>query len=179
MKAPAVATCSLPTLTGLDPGAVCAGSGGFDLILHGTGFSNGVTGRFQGALRRTTHDGPTQATMAVQAADVATPRAASVDLLGAAPAGGLTSSGPLVIEVPAGSPGNSLRVSKGAGTVQLDWSASAGAGSYNVKRCTASGPCVPTTIASPVTNAYQDGSLEDGNGYWYLIDSVNSCGAVP
>jgi hypothetical protein len=35
------------------------------------------------------------------------------------------------------------------------------------------------TIATPATNAYDDGVLLDANTYWYAIDAVNSCGAVP
>jgi hypothetical protein len=41
------------------------------------------------------------------------------------------------------------------------------------------GPCSPVSIATPVTNAYDDGVLQDALSYWYLVDAVNSCGAVP
>ena len=118
--------------------------------------------------------------MALQASDLAAPATVDIDLLGAAPAGGLTSSLPLTIESPAASPGDSLRVDKSV-NVDLNWSATLGATSYAVRRCDATaGPCSPLpVIASPVTNAYSDAVLNDGIDYWYAIESVNSCGAVP
>ena len=118
--------------------------------------------------------------MAVQAGDIAAPGVATVDLLGAVPAAGLTGGLPLTIEAPAASPGASLLTFAGGGNVSLSWTAASGATSYAVRRCNATfGHCAPTTIASPIANSYQDGVLADGIDYWYLIDSVNSCGAVP
>ncbi len=180
MSAPSATACSLPTLTALVPPVTCAGNPGLSLALQGTGFSNGATGRIQTAMRTTTFDSPTQVTMAVQAADIAAPGVANVDLLGPVPAGGLTGSLPLTVEGPAGSPGATLLASPAGGDVSLSWAAASGATSYAVRRCNANlGPCAPATIATPVANSYQDGVLADGNSYWYLIDSVNSCGAVP
>jgi hypothetical protein len=180
MSAPAATTCTLPALTALVPPVTCAGGPGLSLAVQGTGLSAGATGRIQAQLRNTTFDSPTQVTMAVQAADIAAPGVASVDLLGAAPAGGLTGSLPLTLEAQAASPGATLRASPGGGSVDLSWDATTGATSYAVRRCDATlGPCTPATIAAPALNAYQDGVLADGNSYWYLIDAVNSCGAVP
>jgi hypothetical protein len=180
MSAPSATTCTLPTATALVPSVTCAGAGGLNLAIQGTGFSAGATGRIQAQLRNTTFDSPTQVTMAVQAADIAAPGVAIVDLLGAAPAGGLTGTLPLTLEAPAASPGATLLASPGGGNVNLSWDASSGATSYAVRRCDATlGSCTPVTIATPALNAYPDGVLADGNSYWYLIDAVNSCGAVP
>ena len=103
----------------------------------------------------------------------------NVDLLNASPAAGLSGAVALPIESPAASPGASLLVSKGGGNIALAWNASAGATRYNVKRCTAAGPCTPAPIATPATNAYSEPTEHDGHSYWYLIEAVNSCGAVP
>ncbi len=176
MNAPAVGPCSLPALTGINPSEVCAGSPGFDLTLDGTGFSNGANGRIQGALRRTTFQGPAQVTASIQASDIATPGVLNVDLLGAAPAGGLTTSLPLAIESPAASPGSSLRLSKGPGTVLLDWALSAGATSYNVRRCASPGSCTIPVVAA---NTYQEAIDLPGTLTTYVAESLNSCGAVP
>jgi len=118
--------------------------------------------------------------MALQPADLAVPGAATVNLLGALPAGGLTGSLPLTVESGAASPGTSLSLSKST-SVDLSWSASLGATSYAVHRCNATAsPCSPVpVIASPVANSFADPVLLDGNNYWYTVDSVNSCGSVP
>ncbi len=180
MSAPSQAPCTLPTLTILDPPTTCAGGPGLNLALKGTGFSDGATGRVGGTLRTTTFNTANQVTTAVLAADIALPGVATIDLLGAAPAGGLTGSLPLTIEAAPASPGDSLLASPSAGDVSLDWAAALGATSFSVRRCNATaGPCSPVSIATPVTNSYQDGVLADGNDYWYLIDSVNNCGTVP
>jgi len=180
MSAPSQAPCALPTLTALVPSAVCAGGPGSNLALQGTGFSAGATGRIQSTLRNTTYNAPTQVTMALRPVDLAAPGVATINLLGALPAGGLTGSLPLTIETGAASPGATLLASPSAGNVGLSWAASLGATSYSVRRCNATlGPCGPAPIASPVTNSYPDPVLLDGNDYWYSVDSVNSCGAVP
>jgi hypothetical protein len=180
MSAPSATACALPTLSSLVPPVICAGTPGLSLALQGSGFSNGATGRIGGGMRTTTYDSPTQVTMAVQAADIAAPGVATVDLLGAAPAGGLTGGLPLTIEAQAASPGATLLASAGGGNVNLSWDACPRATTYAVRRCDATlGPCTPATIATPALNAYQDGVLGDGSSYWYLIDAVNSCGAVP
>jgi len=181
MSAPSNTACSLNALTVISPTTKCAGAPGFNLTLQGTGFARGATGRAQGTLRNTSFVSTTQLTMAVQAADIATPGTKSIDVLGALPAGGLTGSLPLTVLPLAASPGSSLLASPNAGiNVGLSWSASIGATSYAVRRCNATaGPCAPVTIATPATNSYADGVLLDGNNYWYAIDAVNSCGAVP
>jgi hypothetical protein len=180
MSAPSATTCTLPAVTALVPPVTCAGGAGLNLAVQGTGFSAGATGRIQAQLRNTTFDSPTQVTMTVEAADITAPGVASVDLLGAAPAAGLTGSLPLTIEAQAASPGATLLASSGGSDVSLSWAASPGATSYTVRRCDATfGPCAPATIATPAANSFQDGVLADGISYWYLIEAVNSCGAVP
>jgi hypothetical protein len=180
MSAPSQAPCTLPTLTTLVPSTTCAGGPGLNLALRGTGFVNGATGRVSGALRTTTFDATTQVTMAVRAADIVQPGVASIDLLGAAPAGGLTAGLPFTIEAGPTSPGDSLLLGKSGSDVALSWAASLGATSYSLRRCNATtGPCSPAPIASPVTNAYADPVLTDGIDYWYKVDAVNACGTVP
>ena len=76
------------------------------------------------------------------------------------------------------SPGNTLRVSRAA-SIRFNWSSVFGAGSYHVKRCTASaGPCIPGTIVStPTINQYSE--PDDGVSHFYAIEAVNQCGAMP
>jgi hypothetical protein len=179
MRAPSFAACSLPSLTQISPRAVCAGGPGFTDTLTGTGFLPAGNGRMGGAVRTTSFTSSTQAQVTIPAADIAAPGIALIDYLGAPPAGGLTTSLPLAIEPPAASPGSSLRASKTGANVHLLWTLSANASSYNVKRCQFNAPCTPVPIAAPVTNAFDDPVLGDGRSYWYLIDSVNSCGSVP
>jgi hypothetical protein len=151
------------------------------VALRGTGFSDGATGRVSGTLRTTTFNGTPQVTTAVQAGDIALPGVATIDLVGAAPAGGLTGSLPFTIQAGPASPGESLRVDKSGSDVGLTWAATLGATSYAVHRCDATlGPCSPVPItASPVANSYPDPVLFDGNNYWYTVDAVNACGTAP
>jgi hypothetical protein len=181
MSAPSQAPCTLPALTSLVPSSTCAGGPGLDVALKGTGFSSGATGRVSGALRTTTFNGTTQVTTAFQAADIALPGVATIDLLGAAPAGGLTGSLPFTIQAGPASPGASLLLTKNLSDVDLSWAASSGATSYAVHRCDATlGPCSPApVIASPVANSYADPVLADGSSYWYTVDAVNVCGTAP
>jgi hypothetical protein len=71
--------------------------------------------------------------------------------------------------------GTSLRGSKSA-TVNLSWTVSSGATSYNVKRCVAA--CTPAAIiATPITNNYSEAI--DNTSYFYAVEAVNACGATP
>jgi fibronectin type 3 domain-containing protein len=70
--------------------------------------------------------------------------------------------------VPAG-----LTASVDATTISLNWTASDGATSYNVKRATATGGAY-TTIASGVTDtSYYDNDLPSGATYYYVVSGVN------
>ena len=180
MSAPSNAPCTPPTLTMLVPDTTCAGGAGLSLALKGTGFSDGATARVSGVLRPTTFNAATQVTAALSAADIAAPGVATVELLGAAPAGVVTGSLPLTLLPGPASPGSTLTGARSGSDVALAWAAAAGATSYAVRRCDATlGPCAPTSIASPVTNAYADPVLLDPNNYWYAVDAVNACGTVP
>src|SRR5262249_17287657 len=114
------------------------------------------------------------------AGDLASPGMVTIDLLGAAPAGGLTGGLPFTIETPAGSPADSLRGDANGVNVALAWSATSGATSYLVKRCVATTrPSPPAALAASPTNGYQDPVRTDADSYWYQIDAVNSCGTTP
>ena len=69
----------------------------------------------------------------------------------------------------------SLTVVSGPAQVTLNWSASAGASSYIVKRSTTSG--VPyTTIASPVSASFIDSGLSSSSTYFYVVSAMNAAG---
>jgi glycosyl hydrolase family 44 len=68
-----------------------------------------------------------------------------------------------------------LTATAGNAQVNLSWSASSGATSYNVKRSTTSGGPY-TTIASPTTTSYNDPSLTNGTAYYYVLSAVNPYG---
>jgi len=59
--------------------------------------------------------------------------------------------------------------------VNLSWSASSGAGSYNVKRSTSTGGPY-TTIASLAIASYADTNVINGTTYYYVVSAVNSGG---
>jgi len=68
-----------------------------------------------------------------------------------------------------------LNATAGNQQVNLTWTASSGATSYNVKRGTASGGPY-TTISSPGTTSYADSSVTNGTTYYYVVSAVNSGG---
>jgi len=82
------------------------------------------------------------------------------------------------------SPADGLRAGRST-AVDLDWSDSAGATGYSVKRCDATaGPCTPTApIGSPAASALSDAdALAPGNvakSYWYTVEAMNACGTAP
>jgi hypothetical protein len=80
------------------------------------------------------------------------------------------------IPPPAG-PANSLRGGKSA-TVNLTWTAQAGASSYNVRRCAVTtGPCSPSAIVgTPAGPSYSEAN--DAASYMYVVESVNACGTA-
>lgn len=59
--------------------------------------------------------------------------------------------------------------------VQLAWTASVGATSYNVKRSTTNGSGY-VTIASPTTAYYFDTGRTNGTTYYYVVTAVNASG---
>jgi CxxC motif-containing protein (DUF1111 family) len=60
------------------------------------------------------------------------------------------------------------------GAVNLTWSASTGAASYNVKRSTSSGAEV--TITNVVATSYDDAAVANGTTYFYEVSSTNNAG---
>jgi fibronectin type 3 domain-containing protein len=71
-----------------------------------------------------------------------------------------------------------LSATAGGTQVVLNWSTSAGATSYNVKRSsTNGGPYI--TIASPTTTSYTNTSLAIGGTYYYVVSAVNAEGESP
>ncbi len=70
-----------------------------------------------------------------------------------------------------------LTATPGNATVALNWSVSAGADSYNVKRSTGNpaGPyeVIATGVVSPT---YTDNSVVNGTTYYYVVSAVNSAG---
>lgn len=75
---------------------------------------------------------------------------------------------------PAATPTN-LTATAGNLQVILNWTASSGATSYNVKRSTTNGSGY-TTVSSPTTNTYTDASLTNGTTYYYVVSAVNAGG---
>jgi fibronectin type 3 domain-containing protein len=68
-----------------------------------------------------------------------------------------------------------LAATAGNNQVTLNWNASSGATSYNVKRSTTSGSGY-ATIASPSTASYTDTTAVNGTTYYYVVSAVNGGG---
>jgi DNA/RNA endonuclease G (NUC1)/fibronectin type 3 domain-containing protein len=68
-----------------------------------------------------------------------------------------------------------LAATPGPSHVQLNWTATPGATSYNVKRSTTMGSGY-ATIASPATNSYDDLTAASGTTYYYVVSAVNAAG---
>ena len=63
--------------------------------------------------------------------------------------------------------------------INLSWTASSGATSYNVKRATVNGGPY-TTIATGVTSTgYSDTGLSSNTTYYYVVSAVNAAGESP
>ncbi len=84
----------------------------------------------------------------------------------------LTNSGPTPPPVPTG-----LTATPGNARVTLNWNASAGATSYNVKRSTGnpSGPYSPIATGATSTT-YTDTNVVNGTTYYYVVSAVNANG---
>ena len=67
-----------------------------------------------------------------------------------------------------------LTATAGSGQVVLNWNASSGATSYNVKRSTTSGS--ETQLATATTTSYTDNAVTNGTKYYYVVSAVNSSG---
>ncbi len=89
---PLVINNALPSLTGLNPASVTAGSAGFTLTVNGTGFIPGSVVQWNGVARQTTFVGNTQLTIPVTASDVANVGSASIVVTNPAPGGGVSNT---------------------------------------------------------------------------------------
>lgn len=70
-----------------------------------------------------------------------------------------------------------LAATGGDAVVTLDWDASTGANSYNVKRATTSGGPYETVAAGVATTNFMDTSVTNGTTYYYVVTGVNLYGA--
>jgi hypothetical protein len=68
-----------------------------------------------------------------------------------------------------------LSATPGDGRVDLAWSASSGANSYEVKRSTTQGGPY-STVGSPATPSYADTTVTNGTPYYYVVSAVNTFG---
>jgi fibronectin type III domain protein len=66
-----------------------------------------------------------------------------------------------------------LTATPGDSQVQLTWTASTGATTYNVKRSTTNGGPY-TQIATPTSNSYTDTGLTNGTTYYYVVSAVGA-----
>lgn len=69
-----------------------------------------------------------------------------------------------------------LTATAGNATVTLDWTASSGAASYNVKRSANGGGSYTTIFPGVTGTAYIDNSAANGTTYYYAVTAVNSSG---
>jgi len=69
-----------------------------------------------------------------------------------------------------------LAATAGNAQVSLNWNASTGATSYNVKRSTANGGPFSATLASPAVTNYMDTAVTNGTTYYYVVSAVNASG---
>ena len=73
---------------------------------------------------------------------------------------------------------SSLAAAVGVGEVNLSWTASFSANSYNLKRGTS--PGTETLLAAGITGtSYADSSAAAGQRYFYVVSAVNAVGQGP
>jgi autotransporter-associated beta strand protein len=68
-----------------------------------------------------------------------------------------------------------LEAAGGYAQAYLNWSASSGATSYNVKRVATSGAAF-TVLTNVTTTSFTDGNLPGGTTYYYAVSALNSAG---
>jgi len=76
---------------------------------------------------------------------------------------------------PPGAP-TGLNASAANGQVTLNWTASAGATAYNVKRATVSGGPYTNVVSGIAPTTYTDTGLSNGTTYYYVVSAVNAYG---
>jgi hypothetical protein len=69
-----------------------------------------------------------------------------------------------------------LQATAGDGRVELQWSASAGASGYTVKRSTTAGGVYAAIATGVTTTAYTDTGLTNGSAYYYTVAAVGPGG---
>jgi fibronectin type 3 domain-containing protein len=79
-----------------------------------------------------------------------------------------------VSSIPIAPPGGVTAVA-GTSTVQLTWTASTGATSYNIKRATVNGGPY-TQVGNVGGTSYPDSSLTNGTTYYYVLSALNPSG---
>jgi cellulose 1,4-beta-cellobiosidase len=99
----------------------------------------------------------------------------AVNSSGESPNSSQVSATPTAGSVPPVPTGLTATLTGSNSDVRLNWSASAGASSYKVKRATVSGGPY-TVIASPATNTYTDTTPVQGTTYYYVVSAVNAFG---
>jgi len=77
---------------------------------------------------------------------------------------------------PPPNPPTGLAAAPGNNRVDLNWNASSGATSYNVKRATVSGGPYSTIATGVTTTSYADTTAVNGTTYFYVVSAVNSAG---
>ncbi len=95
-------------------------------------------------------------------------------LQGCAGSGGPSGSGGGGGTNPPAAP-SGLTATAGTGQVNLSWTASTSATSYNVLRSTTSGGPY-TQTGAPATTSYVDTSVTNGTTYYYVVTAVNTAG---
>ncbi|HEX4945461.1 MAG TPA: FG-GAP-like repeat-containing protein, partial [Blastocatellia bacterium] len=91
----------VPAITTLNPASAIAGNAGFTLTINGSNFVSGSVVKFNGVDRPTTFVSNTQLTIAVTAADIASPGSATIAVFTPAPGGGTSGTVNLPINNPA------------------------------------------------------------------------------
>src|SRR5207253_1676601 len=87
---------------------------------------------------------------------------------------GTLTNGPLwVAGPPAPQTPASLTAQPGNSQVTMNWTASANAASYSVKRCTISGRPHTTIASARATQPYTDTGLTHGTPYFYVVTASN------
>ena len=75
--------------------------------------------------------------------------------------------------------GLTAKAARQSGKINLSWTGSSGATSYNVKRATVSGGPYGNIATGVTTTSYTDSGLTSGTTYYYVVSAVNSVGESP
>ncbi|MGA3127398.1 MAG: Ig-like domain repeat protein [Candidatus Korobacteraceae bacterium] len=115
----------VPTISGISPSILSAGSAGFTISVTGSGFASGAAVQWGGSARTTTLVDGSHLTASITAADIATVGTANVTVVNPAPGGGTSSAFAFSIDSAANAPGlftvtapvSTLTVLRGQNTV--------------------------------------------------------------